>query len=173
MRDFRIILLLGICAFCACTPNAPVKRYSFSEFSSAYVQTHGHCYDSVKAAVISLDFYTLELLLDSANRMRGTGYNLYLSDLFVPDSLLEDGVYTADTSALAFTFLPGKSFGGTPTGCYLLTIENDNLTNIMLIDSGTVTIRDTLDGIKDIRMVYYVRRQRYTSHFQGSLTPKR
>ena len=32
------IILLAVCALAACTPNAPSKRYSFSEFQTAYVQ---------------------------------------------------------------------------------------------------------------------------------------
>lgn len=166
------IILLAVCALAACTPNAPSKRYSFSEFQTAYVQNHGHCYDSVASAVVSLDLYTSDLYLDSTDHIQGTGYNLYLSDILVPDSLLENGTYRGATSAEAFTFLPGKSFEGTPTGCYLLTIEQGALTNIALIDSGTMVVKDTLDGKRDIQLTYYVRRQRYTSHFQGKLTDK-
>lgn len=181
MKQIRTILLALVCVLCACNPNAPTRRYSLNEFNTVYVRTYGHCYDSVPMAVVSLDFYTPDLYLDSAERMQGTGYNLYLSDVFVPDSLLENGTYKSDTSALAFTFLPGKSFEGTPTGCYLLTVEEGSLTNIQLIDSGTMVVKDTLGGLKDIQLTYYTHsntsyfsnRQRYTSHFQGTLTPRR
>ena len=173
MKKTTIILLSAVCTLAACTPNAPSRRYSLKEFETAYVHYYGHCYDSVSTAVVSLDFYTPELTLDSKNHMQGTGYNLYLSDIFVPDSLLENGEYKADNTAKEFTFLPGKSFEGTPTGCYLLTVEDGNLSNIQTIDSGTMVIKDTLDGLKDIQITYYDRRQRYTSHFQGILTLKK
>jgi hypothetical protein len=108
--------------------------------------------------------------------MKGSGYNLYISDIFVPDSLLTAGTYFADTSAQAFTFLPGRNFDGTPFGIYLLRIEEGKLISIQLLDSGRFVARDTTNNLIDLQFsLYYQNSYNYTTtyetHFQGLLTP--
>lgn len=154
----------------ACHPNSPTPRPVVTkEYREAYLTRHGHCYDSIEASVLSLDLYSEGLTLDSVHRMQGTGYNLYVSDIFVEDSLLTAGTYTADSVAQRFTFLPGRDFEGMPTGAYLLYVNDGKLESIQLIDSGYFVVRDTLDGIVDISLHLYYGSTTYDAHYQGPL----
>lgn len=137
-------IVLTILTGCKPTPSA--YRGLPSTYDVAYLQIHGHCYDSVAQAVVSLDLYSKGLDLNEENHIVGTGYNLFLSDIFVPDSLLEEGEYKAITSTpltpSSFTFLPGRDFEGYPHGAYILNIENNQVKHIQLLDSGTFTYRN-------------------------------
>ena len=176
MRKY-ILLLLAVLALSGC------RKYSSSgyrtmpkEYNLAYQEIYGHYYDSIPYAVVALDLYSEGLELDSAHRMQGTGYNLYLSDIFVPDSLLEAGTYRSDTSGQAFTFLPGRSFETTPYGMYLLFVEEGKLQSIQVLDSGYMEVCDTTNAQTDIRFTLYYKnsygsRATYKTHFQGPLTP--
>jgi hypothetical protein len=167
-RVLYILLLAGLLV--ACNRNNPTQRIvAPREYTTAYVGLHGHCYDSIPQAVVSLDLYSEGLVLDSTHRMQGSGYNLYFSDMFV-DSLLEAGTYRQDTTGARLTYLPGRDYEGIPSGAYLLQVNEGQLTQIQLIDSGMVVVRDTLDGQTDIQCTLYYGRQRYDAHFQGALT---
>ena len=160
---------------CKRKPYQPIYPFP-TEYTSAYQEIHGHCYDSIPFAVVSLDLYSEGLELDDDHRMKGSGYNLYISDIFVPDSLLAAGTYCTDTSAQAFTFLPGRNFDGTPFGMYLLRIEEGKLISIQLLDSGRFAVRDTTNNLIDLQFtLYYQNSYNYTAtyetHFQGLLTP--
>ena len=111
---FGIIILTGILGFASCQRNAPYERRSFpQEYTLAYEEIYGHYYDST-AAVVALDLYSKGLDLDKDSLIRGTGYNLYLSDIFVPDSLLEEGEYKSlnpdSLNPIPYSFLPGKDY---------------------------------------------------------------
>lgn len=157
----------------ACKPNKPtVNRTLPKEYTLGYEQIYGHCYDSLpNVAVVALDLYSEGLELDKNRHIKGTGYNLYLSDIFVPDSLLVPGSYRSDTSALPFTCLPGMAFEGYPHGMYILNIEDDKVVHIQLVDSGSFVYRN--DSI--LFTLYY--RNTYNSkatyycHFAGTLIP--
>lgn len=170
MKKYWIIFLI-LPLLVACNRNNPTQRIvAPREYTTAYVGLHGHCYDSIPQAVVSLDLYSEGLVLDSTHRMQGSGYNLYFSDMFV-DSLLEAGTYRQDTTGARLTYLPGRDYEGIPSGAYLLQVnEGQTLTQIQLIDSGMVVVRDTLDGQTDIQCTLYYGRQRYDAHFQGALT---
>lgn len=152
-----------------------------AEYTQAWQEIYGHCYDSVPYCVVALDIYSEGLSLDKDHRMTGTGYNLYLSDIFVPDSLLAAGEYTTlptDSTGAprAFTMLGGRAFEDTPTGMYLLYVEEGRLQSIQLLDSGTMVVRDTTDGLTDLQMTFhyinvYGYKATYTTHFQGPLQP--
>jgi hypothetical protein len=111
------------------------------------------------------------LELDSAQHIKGTGYNLYLSDIFVPDSLLATGTYLSDSTGAAFTFLSGRDYDGYPYGTYILKIEEDKITSILLIDSGAITYRN--DSL--LFTLYYQnaegRTVTYQPCYQGELIP--
>jgi hypothetical protein len=105
-----------------------------------------------------------------------------LSDIFLPDRtgndslLLAPGIYHSDTTALPFTFLPGKNWEGTPSGMYLLYIENNALQSIQLLDSGTIVVRDTSNNLLDLQFTLYYKNKygykaTYNTHFQGELIP--
>lgn len=164
-----IIGLIGLLGFSSCTPNKPSSYRGLPEaYHTAYEQVYGHCYDSVPYSVVSLDLYSEGLELnDSTHTIQGTGYNLYLSDIFVPDSLLEEGAYRSDTSALPFTFLPGREYEGYPHGMYILNIENDKILQIQVLDSGSFVYRnDSLLFTLYFRNQYGSRAV-YTCHFHG------
>lgn len=147
MKKIALFIFIAV-LFSACNQTTPLPRQVFPEtYTTAYQQIYGHCYDSLPdLAVVALDLYTAGLDLDKDSLIRGTGYNLYLSDIFVPDSLLEEGEYKSITNnqlpITAFTFLPGQDYGGTPHGIYLLTIENSSISKIQIFDSGSFVYRN-------------------------------
>jgi hypothetical protein len=161
----------------ACTRYNPTPRTVLpTEYSSAWQEIYGHCYDSIPCAVVALDLYSEGLELDKNHRMKGTGYNLYISDIFVPDSMLAAGSYKSDKSGEAFTFLPGRDWDGTPTGMYLLRIEEGKLQSIQVLDSGLLVVKDTTNSLTDLQFTLYYKnaygnKVTYTTHFQGTLQP--
>lgn len=173
---YILILLVGLSA---CKKAKYIQVHSFPEvYVLAYEQDHGRCYDSVPFSVVSLDLYSEGLTLDTNRRMQGSGYNLYLSDIFVPGDTLAPGEYTSLNSKHAtlnsYTFLPGRDFDGTPNGAYLLTIDQGKLQSVQLIDSGFMTVRDTTNGLTDLQFTLYYTKDgqtvtTYTPHFQGAL----
>ena len=176
----RILFLAFIvCTVTACTTYSPSPRAVLpAEYSLAWQQIFGHCYDSVACAVVALDLYSDGLSLDKDNRMQGSGYNLYLSDIFVPDSLFEAGSYHSDTTAQPFTFLPGRNWEGTPSGMYLLYVDEGRLQSIQVLDSGMIVAKDTTNGLVDLQFTLYYKnaygyKTTYTTHFQGALQPWR
>ncbi len=179
-----LIILLAAGSICSCTPHYSGDKKSGlpTEYTSAYQEIYGVCYDSIAYPVVALDLYSDGLELDTNHRMQGTGYNLYISDIFLPlktgaDSLhIKTGIYRSDTTALPYTFLPGKDWEGTPSGMYLLYVNNGSLQSIQLLDSGTIVIRDTTNALTDLQFTLYYKNQygyktTYTTHFQGELIP--
>ena len=177
-----MILLIGAGLLAACKPSNTVTQSGLpKEYSSAWEELYGRCYDSVPHAVVALDLYSNDLYLDTAtHQMHGTGYNLYLSDIFLPDRTGKDslhlapGTYHSATSAQPYTFLPGHDYEGTPTGIYLLYVENDKLQSIQVLDSGWLVVRDTSNQMKDLQLTLYYQnaekvRTEYKCHFQGAL----
>ena len=171
-----IILALGMHS---CNKPSPYVYRGFpKEYTSAWVEDYGRCYDSVPFNVMALDLYSEGLALDSTHTMRGTGYNLYISDIFVEDSSLAVGTYYSlrTKEPTPFTFLPGKDYEGYPNGMYLLHIEKDDIESIQVLDSGQFVLRDTTNGLFDIQFTLnytntYGNKATYTPHFQGELLP--
>ena len=174
-KSFLYILILTAVFFATCTPSQPSYYRGFpKEYTLAYEQIYGHCYDSVPYAVVGLDIYSQGLELDSTLRMRGTGYNLCLTDIFVPDSLLTEGEYHSlnhNQSPAPYTFLPGRDYEGTPHGMYLLYVEDSKLQSIQLLDSGAFVYRN--DSL--LFTLYYRNnyggKATYTCSFNGALIP--
>ena len=110
VKEIRYICLLVISSLwlVACRNYTPSNYRGLPKtYNTAYQQIYGHCYDSVPYAVVGLDIYSEGLELDENKRIKGTGYNLCITDIFVPDSLLEEGHYksVAPDSISPFTFL--------------------------------------------------------------------
>lgn len=180
----KIVYILSVLAavFTACKSNQPSNYRGLpKEYQSAYQQIYGHCYDSLPdVAVVALDLYSDGLKLDKDKQIKGTGYNLYLSDIFVPDSLLEAGEYksiprdslsSSTYSISSHSFLPGRDFEGYPTGMYILNIEKDKVINIQLLDSGSFVYRnDSLLFTLYYRNTYGGRAT-YRCTFHGELIP--
>lgn len=167
---FGFLCLLGLTSCRNTTPY--VYRGLPKEYNLAYEQIYGHCYDSLpNVAVVSLDLYSEGLELDKDKHIKGTGYNLYLSDIFVPDSLLEIGSYRSDATGKAYTFLPGRDFEGYPHGMYILNIEKDQVLAIQLLDSGSFVYRnDSLLFTLYFRNTYG-NRVTYNCTYHGALIP--
>ena len=178
-RMKKVLYLLSIIAFAlnSCKPFTPAVRQEFPvEYDLAYQEIYGHFYDSVPYAVVALDLYSEGLTLNKDHKMEGTGYNLYLSDIFVPDSLLEEGEYhsiqPANQPAIEpFTFLAGRDYEGTPHGMYILSIGDGKVASIQVLDSGSFVYRGD-----SLLFTLYYRNSRgenctYRPVFGGSLLP--
>jgi len=167
----------------SCKKPAPVVYRGLpKEYTTAWEEIYGACYDSIAHAVVALDLYSDGLTLNANHRMEGTGHNLYISDIFVPDrsgadSLrLAPGVYHSERTAMPFTFLPGKKWDDQPTGMYILYIEEGKLQSVQMLDSGYLQVRDTTNGLTDLQFTLYYKnsfgsRATYKPHFQGYLHP--
>ena len=175
----KVLYLLSIIAFAlsSCKPFTPAVRQEFPVvYDLAYQEIYGHFYDSVPYAVVALDLYSEGLTLNKDHKMEGTGYNLYLSDIFVPDSLLEEGEYhsiqPANQPAIEpFTFLAGRDYEGTPHGMYILNIENDKVIHIQVLDSGRfVYSNDSLLFTLYYRNIYGGK-VTYSCSYTGPLIP--
>ncbi|MBO4250653.1 MAG: hypothetical protein J5884_05280 [Paludibacteraceae bacterium] len=164
----------------ACNKPQPTPYKGFpKEYNLAYEEIYGHCYDSIPFAIVALDLYSEGLELNKEHRIQGTGYNLYLSDIIVPDSLLEEGEYKSlpvpsDRTPITitpFTFLPGKEYEGYPHGMYLLHIEENLITQIQVLDSGSfVYHHDSLLFTLYYRNAYGSKAT-YNCSFTGELIP--
>lgn len=136
-----MLLLLG------CIPqNKPTKPAEGLQADSIYtiadIRHYGDYYQSGHH-VYAVDLLSDGLQYDSLGYITGTGYNLYLSDVFtgLADSLgLPAGSYEMDSVAREGTFLRGMDFDGNITGCYLLEISNDQLKRIVLFTSGSMQV---------------------------------
>ena len=177
MKKTILFCVLAALVLTACEKSQGEKRTAIpKEYTSAYQEIYGHCYDSIPYAVVALDLYSEGLSLNSKHRMEGTGYNLYLSDIFVPDSLLEDGTYRSATTAEPFTFLPGEEYEGTPAGIYLLYIEDGMLKDVQMLDSGTMVVSEAANHMRDLQFTLYYtsaygEKAIYETHFEGKLQP--
>lgn len=168
----KILYICALMVLAGCTPNKPSPYRGLPKtYNLAYQEIYGHCYDSIPYAVVSLDLYSEGIELDKNHRIKGTGYNLYLSDIFVPDSLLTEGAYKSDTSAQPFTFLPGRDYEGTPHGMYILNIEEDKIIQIQVLDSGSFVYRNDSLLFTLYYRNRYGSRARYTCTCPGPLIP--
>lgn len=181
-HDLFIIYYSLFILLCSCNPYRPsTYRGMPKEYTSVWEERYGRCYDSVPHCIVALDLYSEGLELDTAaRRMQGTGYNLYLSDIILPDRTGDDslrlapGDYHSATTAEPFTFLPGRDYEGTPHGIYLLYVEEGKLQSIQVLDSGYLTVKDTTNGLTDLQFTLYYKnaygsRATYRPHFQGAL----
>ena len=181
MRKIVLIALLGLLGLTACHKSTPYVYHGLpKEYTSAWEERYGQCYDSVPYAVVALDLYSEGLELDENHRMRGTGYNLYISDVFVEGDTLAPGTYHSlrpdSLWPKPYTFLPGKEWDGQPTGMYVLYVEDDKLQSIQMLDSGSFVVTDTTATLTDLQFTLYYKnayssRVTYTTHFQGPLVP--
>ncbi len=178
-RKLKVLPCLLCLLLVACTPNKPSSYRGLpQQYTTAYEQIYGHCYDSVPYAVVGLDIYSDGLTLDEERRIKGTGYNLCITDIFVPDSLLEEGEYRSlpyTEQGIAdpqpFTFLPGRDFEGYPHGMYILNIEEDQVLSIQVLDSGSFVYRNDSLALTLYFRNTYGSRVTYNCYFTGPLLP--
>lgn len=165
-----LLLLLPLCWGCKKTSNTP-KQPLPKEYATAYIESYGQHYDSIAHNVFSLDIYSAGLDLDSTLSMQGSGYNLYLSDIFCDSAFLAPGTYHSDSTGAAGTFLRGESFDGMPHGCYLLEVDNKKVTHIEVFSRGSMVYSEQ-DGTADLTFAFLGTKGDtiYQAHFRGPLT---
>lgn len=171
LRSLCLPLSFFLLLLCGCQKPAPSKPVTVaSEFTACYAELYGQAYDSVSQDVLALDLYSEGLDLNKQGKIEGTGTNLYISDIFTDagDSpwVKSDGRLTlragidslcfrSDSLPAAGTFLPGMDFEGNPTGIYLLTIADNAVAGIQVLDSGRFVLR-TSEGKKlDFQGTFY------------------
>ena len=176
-------IVLGMTGMMSCHRSQPaVYRGMPKEFNLAYEEQYGRCYDYLPHCVVALDLYSEGLELDENHHVQGTGYNLYLSDVILPDRTgvdslrLANGTYHSEKTGEPFTFLPGRDYDGRPFGMYLLFVEEGKLQSIQVLDSGYVVVKDTTNALRDLQFTLYYKnvygyRATYVTHFQGELIP--
>ena len=178
-RKLKVLPCLLCLLLVACTPNKPSSYRGLpQQYTTAYEQIYGHCYDSVPYAVVGLDIYSDGLTLNEERHIKGTGYNLCITDIFVPDSLLEEGEYRSlpyteqgIANPQPFTFLPGRDFEGYPHGMYILNIEEDKVLSIQVLDSGSFVYRNDSLALTLYFRNTYGSRVTYNCYFTGPLLP--
>jgi|GEM_PF-1215788 len=151
MRN-RLCILLLLPIFVACNNTQRPERRPLADttFGKAYSTQYGQHYLSrgVRQNVIDLDLYSENLSLDSLHHIVGTGTNLYLSDIFLPegeDTLLA-GTFVSDTTAAEYTFLPGVDYDSNISGAYLLNITDGNLTSYTIFTEGSFIVNREADS---------------------------
>lgn len=175
MKIFNYILPILI-ALSACQPkNSPSwnnQKQIDSLFVVADIQMHEQYYPLLDQQVFSIDLLSQGLSFDSANHIVGTGYNLYISDIFLPltDTCLQAGLYRMDSTARAYTFLPYMNFEGEITGCYLLDIQNNNLTRILGFTTGEMQVEYVGKDLRLDLMLYTADSTRYHAMYQGPVS---
>ena len=126
-KQFILFLFSFLFLITSCDPNEFKGNVSRkSKFTKGTVVYYGDI-RNIGTNVLSLDIYSSKLSLDStgANYV-GIGKNLYFDDLYISSAehKLVDGIYKADSTGNAFTFLPGKNNDGVSSGAYLATVSD-------------------------------------------------
>lgn len=143
MKIYIYIAILLIAA--ACKPhNNPTP--SITQVDSIYttvdIKAHGDYYKSGHQ-VYAIDLLSEGLSYDSLGYIIGSGYNLFLSDIFAPEDCtthLPAGTYLMDSIAKEMTFLHGMYFEPNLTGTYLLEIKENKIQRITLFTAGSMII---------------------------------
>ena len=137
----------------ACQPhNVPTKPTGLqvdSVYTSADFRAYGDYYNSGHE-VYAIDLLSDGLAYDSAWHISGSGYNLFLSDVFASaeDTMgLPAGSYEMDSVVRVGSFLRGMNFEGSITGSYLLQIHEDKIQRIILFSTGHMTVDYVADDI--------------------------
>lgn len=171
-----LYFILVACVIVGCKrPNNPKPKVQYpAEYVVAYQEDYGRFYDSISRNVYAIDLYSEGLDLDENGKMVGSGWNLYLSDIFAAEDTLPVGEYHSATTGEDHTFLPGMDFDGMPHGAYLLQIDNAKVSQIVVLEQGCMTIRRTTDQLTDIALAFIQNGDTtYRTHFQGIPTIKK
>lgn len=172
----RVLFLIVIVAvlFSACKKkggNTPAQNVLPKEYTTAIVQNYGSFYkdEGFEYQVFTLDLYSKGISFDSLGYLHGSGYNLYFSDIFLPEkSMLLDTVYTIDSIPKIATFLKGMDFEGNYTGAYLLSIVDGQLDGISLVTDGSFAIETANDSILMSFNVVVGEKTKYAATYKGN-----
>lgn len=185
-RKVSIVSVLTLCVIAGSLTgcqqhNTPVVRTTLDtvltsgrlEYFGAFYKAEGVDYD-----VVSLDLYGDGLGLNDDGKMEGTGTNLYISDIFVPNAQLEQdhaqsvlpaGTYCSDSTAVLMHFLRGLDYDGSYGGSYVLLMGATGY-KVLPMTVGEMTVSyagDTLviDGSADLKG----ERRPYHFHYRNIL----
>ena len=172
MYRFALFIASFLILLTACqpssTPSKPITHAS--EFTSCYLENYAQAYDSLPLHVYALDLYSDGLSLNEQGKIEGTGTNLYISDMFIVPNhtpwTIQNGhislqtasdtiLLQSDSIPSACTFLPGMDFEGNPTGIYLLSIVDNAIAGIQVLDSGMFILSSTADDGIEFRATFY------------------
>ena len=176
MKNYIYILLFLFVVSCkpynGPTPpgSQPILKAD-SVYVTADFRQYGDYYNTGHQ-VFAIDLLSEGLSYDSTFHISGSGYNLFLSDIFVSDTLVA-GLYEMDSVAKDKTFLRGMDFEGNITGTYLLHISNDTIQQIVLFTSGSMDITLEKDSIQLNFSLYTADSTLYHATYQGEKTQPR
>lgn len=172
MKNYIYILLFLFVVSCKpyngpTNPGSQPILKADSVYVTADFRQYGDYYNTGHQ-VFAIDLLSEGLKYDSTFHISGSGYNLFLSDIFVSDTLLVAGHYEMDSVAKNMTFLRGMYFeGGNITGTYLLHISNDTIQQIVLFTSGSMDITLEKDSIQLDFSLYTADSTFYHATYQG------
>lgn len=143
-----MLVIIGMMA-CSGTQTKPHLNNSVNmdmPFTQAYAIYYGPFYEDIgiESHVFEMAFYTEGLAIDSAGYLVGTGYHLYVTDLFAvtSDSIPPQGSYHIDSINYGnpFTMMPGKRMGDFSTGVELTQVGNEYISTHLMTD-GTLQLQ--------------------------------
>ena len=146
-------------------PSSPPTLKADSVYTKADFRQYGD-YHNTGHQVFAIDLLSEGLEYDSTFHISGSGCNLFLSDIFVTDSLVE-GHYKMDSVAKDMTFLRGMDFEGNITGTYLLHINENQIQKIVLFTGGSMDIAYLEDKILLEFELYTTDSTFYHATYQG------
>lgn len=169
MRNVIYLLLLLLVASCnpINNPNTPTKPViADSVFVCADFRKYGDYYKT-GYQVYAIDLLSQGLEYDSLFHIQGSGYNLFLSDIFTTSKSLPAGHYQMDSVAKDMTFLRGMDFEGSITGTYLLQISENKIQRITLFTGGSMDVAYLEDEILLDFKLYTADSTLYHATYQG------
>ena len=169
MRNVIYLLLLLLVASCnpINNPNTPTKPViADSVFVCADFREYGDYYKTGHQ-VYAIDLLSQGLEYDSLFHIQGSGYNLFLSDIFTTSKSLPAGHYQMDSMAKDMTFLRGRDFEGSITGTYLLQISENKIQRITLFTGGSMDVAYLEDEILLDFKLYTADSTLYHATYQG------
>jgi hypothetical protein len=169
MKNVIYLLLLLLVASCnpINNPNTPTKPViADSVFVCADFRKYGDYYKTGHQ-VYAIDLLSQGLEYDSLFHIQGSGYNLFLSDIFTTSKSLPAGHYQMDSVAKDMTFLRGMDFEGSITGTYLLQISENKIQRITLFTGGSMDVAYLEDEILLDFKLYTADSTLYHATYQG------
>ena len=169
MRNVIYLLLLLLVASCnpINNPNTPTKPViADSVFVCADFRKYGDYYKTGHQ-VYAIDLLSQGLEYDSLFHIQGSGYNLFLSDIFTTSKSLPAGHYQMDSVAKDMTFLRGMDFEGSITGTYLLQISQNKIQRLTLFTGGSMDVEYLEDEIRLDFKLYTADSTLYHATYQG------
>lgn len=171
MKIYIYILLVALLIACkpGNVPTRPTEQQWDSVYTAADFRHYGDYYQSGHQ-VYAIDLLSEGLAYDSLWHIHGSGYNLYLSDVFAAmtdTAALPAGTYTMDSVAKEMSFLRGMNFDGSITGSYMLMIEESNIQQIILFTTGSMTVAYEEDDILVDMHLYTADSTYYHAYYTG------